>query len=247
MNWFKMPNCAKLPLLIPNGRIMFMLGENMSFCKTLVIVSLISFGFSGISYADEQGLAKEPATPEVSQTSEPTVTQQQTTQPQQRSQQPVEEVKAPEQQSVQNPVQKNQPAQNQPTQDQAAKQTEATEPQKQASDQASSTKVAENADVKVVDFVLASKIEAREPKDIVEGYTSEQDKAYAFARLNVKKHSQLTFVWLLDGKERNRFTTQVHAAKSWRTYASTKIRPGKWKVQLLLGNEVLAERAFTVQ
>jgi hypothetical protein len=106
---------------------------------------------------------------------------------------------------------------------------------------------ATDANLEVLDFVLASKIEAREPHEVVESYPKTQDKAYAFARLRAQKHTQITFVWLCDGKERNRFTTQVHAAKKWRTFASTKIRPGQWKVQLLSGNQVLAERSFTVQ
>lgn len=126
--------------------------------------------------------------------------------------------------------------------------TETTElASQQPTDATKTIKTSENSDLNVIEFVLASNIEAREPKEIVENYSKVNDKAYIFARLSAKKHSQIMFVWTLEGVEKNRFTTQVHAAKHWRTFASTRIRPGNWKVQLMAGNEVLAEREFKVE
>lgn len=101
--------------------------------------------------------------------------------------------------------------------------------------------------VQVIDFVLTNKIEGREPKDMVEKFTHENAQGFAFARLSADKHAQITFIWLKDGREQSRFTTHVHASKRWRTYASTKLRPGNWKVQLLADNAVLAEREFIVE
>lgn len=105
----------------------------------------------------------------------------------------------------------------------------------------------ENSNFEILEFVLASKIESREPKEIVENYPAASNNAYAFARLRAKQQAPITFVWIYEGKERARFTTQVQATQKWRTFATTKIRPGNWKVQLLSENKVLAERAFVVE
>jgi hypothetical protein len=104
-----------------------------------------------------------------------------------------------------------------------------------------------NADVQVIEFVLANKVEGRQPSEIVENFSKENGKGFAFAQLSASKHTQVTFVWIREGKEHSRFTTNVHASKKWRTYSSTKLRPGNWKVQLLAGDQILAERTFTVQ
>ena len=104
-----------------------------------------------------------------------------------------------------------------------------------------------NTDIKVIEFVLANKVEGREPKEVVENFNRENGKGFAFAQLSADKHAQVAFVWFKDGKEYSRFTTNVHASKKWRTYSSTKLRPGNWKVQLMSGDQVLAERTFTVQ
>ncbi len=107
---------------------------------------------------------------------------------------------------------------------------------------------AESADLEVLEFVLASKIENREPQGITDSFANVDDRAYAFARLNVKTQGKVTFVWFRNDSEYTRFTTDVQTAKKWRTYASVKLRPGTWKVQLLNeDNSVLAEKTFTLQ
>lgn len=104
-----------------------------------------------------------------------------------------------------------------------------------------------NLPVNVMQFVLTDKVEGREPQTILEKFNRNDGKAYAFARLNAKKHTQVTFIWLFEGKERARFTSNVHASKRWRTYSSVRLKPGKWAVRLVAKGEVLAERDFTVE
>lgn len=104
-----------------------------------------------------------------------------------------------------------------------------------------------NADIQVIEFVLANKVEGREPKEIVDTFNRENTKGFAFAQLSAEKHAQVAFVWYREGKEHSRFTTNVHASKRWRTYSSTKLRPGHWKVQLVAGDQILAERTFTIE
>lgn len=105
-----------------------------------------------------------------------------------------------------------------------------------------------SVDLEVLEFVLASKIENREPQGITESFANADDRAYAFARLNAKTQGKVTFVWYRNDSEYTRFTTDIQAAKKWRTYASVKLRPGTWKVQLLNeDNSLLAEKTFTLQ
>lgn len=101
--------------------------------------------------------------------------------------------------------------------------------------------------VRVLEFVLSTQVEGREPKDIVENFEHANGMAYAFARLSALKNSEITFIWRREGTVQSRFTTTVHASKKWRTFSSVKLRPGHWTVQLLLGQTVLAEKAFTVE
>lgn len=101
--------------------------------------------------------------------------------------------------------------------------------------------------VRVLEFVLSTQVEGREPKNIVENFEHANGMAYAFARLSALKNSEITFIWRREGTVQSRFTTTVHASKKWRTFSSVKLRPGHWTVQLLLGQTMLAEKAFTVE
>jgi hypothetical protein len=104
-----------------------------------------------------------------------------------------------------------------------------------------------NPHLHVIEFVLTDKVEGREPKAVVESFKQEDGRAFAFARLSTQKQSQITFIWSREGREQNLFTTNVAASQKFRTFASTKLRPGHWKVQLVSGTEVLAEREFEVK
>lgn len=106
----------------------------------------------------------------------------------------------------------------------------------------------EATDLKLVEFVLANEIVSREPKEIVEAFSEGSERGFAFARLNSKTSSEVTFVWTRNGHECARITSPIHAAKQWRTFSSVKLRQGEWKVQLLDQNKVvLAEKTFTIQ
>jgi len=103
-------------------------------------------------------------------------------------------------------------------------------------------------DFKVLEFVLAKQVVQREPTEVVEAFAEGSDKGFAFARLNVKTSSEVTFVWFRNNHVYTQYTTPIQAAKTWRTYSSIKLKPGDWKVQLLGKNkEVLAEKTFTIK
>jgi hypothetical protein len=100
--------------------------------------------------------------------------------------------------------------------------------------------------IQVIEFVLANKMESREPVEIVEGFNQGNARGFAFARMSADAPADITFVWIREGHEVAHFTTHVHAAKQWRTFSSVKLRAGQWKVILKHGQEVLAERDFAV-
>lgn len=102
-------------------------------------------------------------------------------------------------------------------------------------------------DLEVVEFVLANSVEAKEPREVVETFGLDAERGFAFARLNVKTPTEVTFLWYRNGNLVNRFSTQVHPSKKWRTFSSVKMRPGQWKVQLLQKDKVLAEKTFTLE
>lgn len=117
-----------------------------------------------------------------------------------------------------------------------------------AKNDASNETTNEAHDLRLVEFVLANQVESREPKNIVEAFSEEADRGFAFARLASKTTSEVTFLWTRNGHECARFTSPVQAAKQWRTFSSVKLRKGDWKVQLLDQNKVvLAEKTFTIQ
>ncbi len=103
-------------------------------------------------------------------------------------------------------------------------------------------------DLKLVEFVLANEIVSREPKEVVESFTEGGDRGFAFARINSKATTEVTFLWTRNGHECARIKSPIQAAKTWRTYSSVKLRSGDWKVQLLDQNKVvLAEKSFSVK
>lgn len=101
-------------------------------------------------------------------------------------------------------------------------------------------------ELQVIDFVLTSKMESREPTDALEAFTKDHSTAYAFARVSATESTDVTFVWYRNGQEQTRFKSPVHAAKRWRTFSSVKLKPGEWKVQLISKDKVLSEKTFTI-
>lgn len=103
-------------------------------------------------------------------------------------------------------------------------------------------------DLKLVEFVLANEIVSREPREVVESFTEGGDRGFAFARINSKATTEVTFLWTRNGHECARIKAPIQAARTWRTYSSVKLRSGDWKVQLLDQNKVvLAEKSFSVK
>lgn len=102
--------------------------------------------------------------------------------------------------------------------------------------------------VTVRDFILTNGIVNREPVGSLESFDVANGKAIVFARIkNDGPTTDMHFVWYLNDIERARKSLNVGTSSGWRTWSSSAVRPGNWRVDLIDGNgNVLAQKAFAV-
>lgn len=104
------------------------------------------------------------------------------------------------------------------------------------------------AEIAVSEIVLTSGVADREPVDTVTSFAAADGKAFIFARIkNTEAPARLTFVWYLDDVERARVPMKIGTSSRWRTWSSSNIGPGNWRVDLVdETGAVLAQKSFTV-
>lgn len=104
------------------------------------------------------------------------------------------------------------------------------------------------ADMEVSELVLTSGVADREPVDTVASFKPDDSKAYVFARIkNSDAPTKVNFVWYLDNVERARVAMKVGTSGRWRTWSSSNIGVGNWRVDLVdEAGTVLAQKSFTV-
>ena len=104
------------------------------------------------------------------------------------------------------------------------------------------------AEMSVSEIVLTSGVTDREPIDTVSTFSAADGKAFVFARIkNSEAPAKLTFVWYLDDVERARVPMNIGTSSRWRTWSSSNIGPGKWRVDLVdESGAVLAQKSFSV-
>ena len=104
------------------------------------------------------------------------------------------------------------------------------------------------AEMAVSEIVLTSGVADREPVDAVTAFNAEDSKAYVFARVkNTDAPAKVKFVWYLDNVERARVAMKVGTSGRWRTWSSSNIGPGNWRVDMLdESGTLLAQKSFTV-
>lgn len=102
--------------------------------------------------------------------------------------------------------------------------------------------------VAVRDFVLTNGIVNREPAGSMESFDVANDKAFVFARIkNDGSAANMAFIWYLNDIERARKSLSVGTSSGWRTWSSSAVRPGNWRVDLVDANgAVLAQITFDV-
>jgi hypothetical protein len=104
------------------------------------------------------------------------------------------------------------------------------------------------AEMAVSEVVLTSGVTDREPVDNVAAFKIEDGKAFVFARLkNTDAPTKVNFIWYLDDVERARVAMKIGTSERWRTWSSSNIGPGNWRVDLVdESGTVLAQQSFTV-
>ncbi len=113
---------------------------------------------------------------------------------------------------------------------------------------AGAARAASATDIVIRDFVITTRIAENEPVDAVEDIPAANGQAFAFARFdNPGEPTPVIFVWFRDGTEVRRAEQTIGKSAGWRSYTSSRIRAGKWRVELRQGPLVLAEREFLVR
>ena len=100
----------------------------------------------------------------------------------------------------------------------------------------------------VRDFVLTNSVLDREPTNSSTTYNVEDQKVFAFARINNAGGPQtVNFVWHYGAEEHGTVPMNIGTSSGWRTWSSANLKPGNWRVQLVDSNgTVLSEKSFTV-
>jgi hypothetical protein len=102
--------------------------------------------------------------------------------------------------------------------------------------------------VVVRDVVLTHNVAERMPTDSVDGFSADTDVGFAFVRIsNSGDPTQVKVVWSRNGVEQGAVPLNVGTSSGWRTWSSTNLQPGNWRVQVVDANGgVLSQKDFTV-
>ncbi len=100
----------------------------------------------------------------------------------------------------------------------------------------------------VRDFVLTNDVVAREPTNEATSFTTHDEKAFAFARINnTGAPTAVNVVWRHEGMQHGSVWLNVGTSPGWRTWSSANLKPGNWSVTLVdAGGSVLVQRSFIV-
>ncbi len=100
----------------------------------------------------------------------------------------------------------------------------------------------------VRDFVLTNDVVDREPTNEAVAFTTHDERAFAFARINnTGAPTTVKVVWRHEGMEHGSVWLNVGMSSGWRTWSSANLRPGNWSVTLVdAGGSVLVQRSFIV-
>lgn len=98
-------------------------------------------------------------------------------------------------------------------------------------------------------FVIAKQVVNHDPEGITDQIPASNSLAFAFTRFdNIGPTEPVTYVWYLDGKEMKRATQQIGTSSGWRSYTQMRVKPGRWRVDLIDGSgAVIADREFEVK
>ncbi len=111
-----------------------------------------------------------------------------------------------------------------------------------------STPAAADGGLVVRDFVLTNAVIGREPTNEATSFTTHDEKAYVFARINnTGEPTMVNVVWHFEGAQHGSVWLNVGRSAGWRTWSSANLKPGNWSVTLVnAGGSVLVQRSFIV-
>jgi hypothetical protein len=117
------------------------------------------------------------------------------------------------------------------------------------SKQASATQEANG--INITRLVVGTGVDNREPLGVAETFPSSTGKVICFlSARNITKDTEVTFVWILKGKELLKTNLVLKSGPQWRTRADKKLngQKGDWKVEIrnAAGN-VLKDVQFKVE
>lgn len=85
----------------------------------------------------------------------------------------------------------------------------------------------------IIDFLLCRDVVEREPIDIVQSYTLDDERAWAFARIfNNSGLHDVHFRWFFEDDLYFEMASRVGDSPNWRTYSSVTLQPGTWRVEI---------------
>ena len=107
---------------------------------------------------------------------------------------------------------------------------------------------AAETDLVVRDFVLTNAVVGREPSNEATAFTTQDERAYAFARIhNTGQPTAVNVVWHHEGVQHGSVWLNVGQSSGWRTWSSANLKPGNWSVTMVdAGGSVLVQRSFIV-
>lgn len=96
-------------------------------------------------------------------------------------------------------------------------------------------------------FVLATKVENREPQNVKENFSPADEHVWAFADFATHSPETITFIWTHNGQVHFEWSTQIAASPRFRTYTSVKALPGQWTVKIQdQSGKMLEEKSFEI-
>jgi len=100
--------------------------------------------------------------------------------------------------------------------------------------------------VKVEKLVVATGVENREATGAAASFGADVGLVYCWTKLSVDTPpAKIKYVWSMGGQKVSEYAMEIKAAGRW--WASKKVTPGSWKVEVLSENgEALGSADFTV-
>ena len=83
-------------------------------------------------------------------------------------------------------------------------------------------------------IVLCKSLRNHEPVDVVEAFSVADKRGLCYVRIhNTKRPAYITFRWFYKDEHYASIKNKVGVSKNWRTYSSVRLRPGRWRVEVV--------------